>query len=153
MSERDLREVHDAIRAAAAAPDDVTQQLRAAYACDREGDELAAIDFYDAAWQLGVPGAERRDFLVGYGSTLRNVGRVDEAIAVLETGVAEFADFAPLYAFLSLALYTAHRHRESMSVALTAMLKAAEASGSLAPYDRALHEYRDLLRARSVATP
>ena len=61
----------------------VRARIAAAFAADRIGDERAAIVHYDAAWALGVPEDVRRRFLVGYGSTLRNVGRADDAVALL----------------------------------------------------------------------
>jgi catechol 2,3-dioxygenase-like lactoylglutathione lyase family enzyme len=139
-------EIVAARAAAAEAPGDVRAQMRAAYACDRFGDESEAVGYYDAAWKLGVPASERRRFLVGYGSTLRNVGRSEEAIALLRDAVDEFPDFAPLSAFLALALHRCGHHRGAMAAALDAVLAAAGDSDSLDGYDRALREYRDELR-------
>ena len=136
-------ELERLVRAANDAPDDVMRQVEAAYACDRYGDEADAIRYYDAAWALGVPDGARRAFLVGYGSTLRNVGRCDESIAVLRSAIEEFPGFAPLPAFLALSLYSAGRYREAMAASLSAVLEAAGDSGSLDRYDRALRYYRD----------
>src|SRR4051794_8477922 len=81
-------------------PDDVRVQIAAAYACDRLGLERDAIVHYERAWDLGVPAAERPGFLVGFGSTLRNVGRVDDAVARLAEATIEFPADAALRAFL-----------------------------------------------------
>lgn len=142
-----------AVEAADAAPDDVGAQIEAAYACDRYGDEEDAIRYYDAAWKLGVPHDARRTFLVGYGSTLRNVGRTGESIDVLAGALDEFPGFAPLAAFRALSLYSAGRHREAMAQALTAVLQAAGDSGSLDRYDRALRHYRDELERGPSGEP
>lgn len=146
MNEAEERaRVRIATEAADAAPDDVGLQIEAAYTCDRYGDESDAVRYYDAAWKLGVPAEARRTFLVGYGSTLRNVERYDDSIAVLAAAVGEFPGFAPLSAFLALSLHSAGRDREAMARALTAVLDAAGDSGSLDRYDRALRHYRDEL--------
>src|SRR6185503_16860173 len=83
--------------------DDVRALLDAAYAHDRAGDERGAIKFYDAAYRAGVPDGERRKFLVGYGSTLRNVGRADDAVAILAQAVADDPAYPAFAAFLALA--------------------------------------------------
>ncbi len=90
-----------------------------------------------------MPAEQRRDFLVGYGSTLRNVGRLERSAEVLRAALREFPDFAPLFAFLALTLHDAGRHREALAACLTAVVQA-EATG-LGGYDRALRSYRDLL--------
>lgn len=128
---------------AEAEPDNVQARIEAAYACDRFGTEAEAVTHYDAAWALGVPAGERRGFLVGYGSTLRNVGRASEAVAVLEAAVAEFPDFPPLKAFLALALLSKGRPNEALAAGLDALITAGpDATGG---YERALAYYRDEL--------
>lgn len=132
-----------ALGTAVSNPGDVHAQIAAAYACDRQGDEADAIRFYDAAWRLGVPEEERRRFLVGYGSTLRNVGRYSESIDLLRRAIAGSPHYVPYLAFLALSLHSAGEHAEAVAVALTALLEAAPEA--LDGYDRALAEYRDML--------
>lgn len=71
---------------------DVRAQVAAAYACDRLGLENEAIPYYEAALKLGIPADERPKFLLGFGSTLRNVSRVDEAVARLTEALREYPD-------------------------------------------------------------
>ena len=103
----------------------------------------------DAAWKLGVPSADRKKFLVGYGSTLRNVGRIAESIERLQAAVAELPEVAALPAFLALSLHSAGRHDEAMVAALDAVLRKNAATSALDGYERALSHYRDEIdRAR-----
>ncbi|MFT3696446.1 MAG: tetratricopeptide repeat protein [Kofleriaceae bacterium] len=120
-------------------PTDVAAQIEAAYACDRYGEESDAIVYYDAAWKLGVHDAGRWRFLVGYGSTLRNVGRIDESIERLRAAMVEFPDVVALPAFLALSLRSAGRHDEAIVAALDALLR----SNALDGYERAVRHYRD----------
>lgn len=136
-----------AVALARAHPEAIGAQIEAAYACDRFGREEDAIGFYDAAWALGVPDEARRTFLVGYGSTLRNVGRAAESIEVLRQAVGEYPDFAPLPAFLALSLHSAGRHAEALATALVVVIALGHEAGALDGYDRALAEYRDQLLA------
>ena len=127
-------------------PDDVAAQIAAAYACDRAGDERAAIRHYERAWALGVPEAERRGFLVGFGSTLRNVGRADDAVAILAAAVADDPDYAPLRAFLALALHAAGHPRAALATMLGVALDTMR-PGALDGYERALTAYHQELLA------
>lgn len=137
--------VAEARALAAAHPTVVAVQLEAAYACDRYGEEADAIHYYDAAYKLGVPPADRKKFLVGYGSTLRNVGRIAESIEHLTAAAAEMPDVAALPAFLALSLHSAGRHGEAIVAALDAVLRTNATSNALDGYERALRHYRDEL--------
>jgi tetratricopeptide (TPR) repeat protein len=130
---------------AAAEPASVEAQLEAAIAHDRADREREAIGYYDAAYRLGVPASERRTFYVGFGSTLRNVGRADESVAVLAEAVALEPDYAPFHAFLALALFTSGHPREALAAMLGVALEVAR-PGAFDRYERALGEYhRELL--------
>ena len=140
-----------AVERARARPDDVASLIEAAYACDRWGTEEQAIEFYDAAWRCSVPGADRRRFMLGYGSTLRNVGRHDEAVVVLGEATAAFADYAPLKAFLGLALHSAGHHKAAVATLVQLCLDLAENGPQLDGYERALSEYQAALLSEAMA--
>ena len=125
--------------------DDIDELITTAYAHDAAGDERAAINHYDAAYRLGVPEHHRRRFLVGYGSTLRNVGRADEAVAVLAQAIADDPGYPAFTAFLALALADAGHPKAALATMLGCVLDVA-APGTLDGYERALSEYhRELL--------
>jgi len=132
--------------------DDVRDALAAAYAADGAGDEHGAIRHYERARQLGVPEDARRVFTVGYGSTLRNVGRADDAVAVLSQAVADDPEYAPFHAFLALALASAGHPAAGLATMLGCALDVAR-PGAFDRYDRALGAYhRELLDAASGAS-
>lgn len=146
------RDEHLAAARAAVAehPADVLAQIEAAYAHDFVGQEDIAIRHYDAAWRLGVPAAERRGFLVGYGSTLRNVGRAGEAVTILAQAAADDPDYPAFGAFLALALFSAGHSREAIATMLGCALAAAQPN-AFDGYERALGEYREELSAPDPA--
>ncbi len=81
---------------------------------DSAGREAEAIPHYERALELGltdelVPGA-----LLQLGSSLRNVGRLDESLAVLDDGVGRFPDHVALRLFRALTLSSAGRDREAL---------------------------------------
>lgn len=125
----------------------VKEELAKAYALDREGREEEAVVHYDAAWRLGgpAPDEDRAGFLLGYGSTLRNVGRVDESLAVLDGALVEFPDDQALRCFRALALHSLGRHAEAMAAMLEVALALRAGSPAIARYARAIQSYRDLL--------
>lgn len=141
-----------AVALAQAHRDDVRAQLAAAYACDRMNLEHEAIDYYEHASALGVPSTERPGFLVGFGSTLRNLGRVEEAVACLAEATQEYPDHAALRAFLSLAQHSAGRFDLALASMLKAALQAARPDG-FGPYARALGEYQAELAAATARRP
>ena len=135
---------------AAAEPSDVDARIAAAFACDREGREREAVGHYDAAWALGVPTDRRRRFLVGYGSTLRNVGRIKESVAILGEAVAGDPDYAPFKVFLGLALHSTGQHAAAAATLLGALLDL-HGGGSLDGFERAIAEYQHELLDRALA--
>ena len=89
-----------------------------------------------------------RPILLGYGSTLRNVGRHDDSIGVLGQAVLERPHHAALRAFLALSLHAAGHH----ALALATMLEAglAVAPTAFDPYRRALGDYLAELHAAAL---
>jgi tetratricopeptide (TPR) repeat protein len=133
-----------------AAPDDVDLQMQAAYGCDRWGTEEDAVVYYDRAYRLRerISADALPNFLVGYGSTLRNVKRLDESRALLESAVAEFPGNRTLRSFLALSLLDLRRPDEAVAALIDVILSFADAAPEIARYARALAYYRDELRAR-----
>ncbi|HBP20140.1 MAG TPA: hypothetical protein DEA08_20415 [Planctomycetes bacterium] len=131
---------------AAAAPDEVAAQIAAAYHCDAHRSEEEAILFYDTAWALGVPVEQEREFLLGYGSTLKNVGRLSESEAILRRAVAAYPEDQGLPVFLALTLHAAGRSGEALAQLLELLLGLGEAAPGVASYGRALRHYADELR-------
>ena len=126
-------------------PADAHVQFEAACAHDRIGREHDAIRYYDEVYRLGIPADIRRRFLVGYGSTLRNVGRIDDAVAILGEAVRDDPDYPAFAAFLALALLSAGEPRAALAAMLGCALDAARPN-VFEGYERALAEYhRELL--------
>jgi predicted Zn-dependent protease len=119
--------------------------IAAAYEHDAAGREREAIRYYDEAYRLGIPPAHRRRFLVGYGSTLRNVHRVDDSVAILAQAIADDPDYPAFQAFLALALLDAGHAKAALAAMLGCALEAARPD-AFDRYERALSEYhRELL--------
>jgi tetratricopeptide (TPR) repeat protein len=129
---------------------DVRAQIAAAFASDRTDREHEAVTYYDTAFRMGIPEHEQAKFLLGYGSTLRNVGRTSEALEVFREASRLFPKDAAILAFLALALHSAQRNDEAMATMLRAALMAARDDG-FGRYVRALREYEAELAASSEA--
>jgi hypothetical protein len=127
------------------------QEAREAFdsACghDSRGEEATAIPEYERALALGLPPEQRCSALLGLGSSLRNVGRLEDSVRVLRAAVAEFPDHAALRAFLAISLHTHGDGRE----ALVTLLDVAIRYAPIGQYARSLGEYRDLLARPPVA--
>ncbi len=76
-------------------------------AYDTAGEEAVALGFYEQAMSRGLAGDIRRRCYLQYGSTLRNLGRIDDSIAVFARARAEFPESVALGVFESLTLHAA----------------------------------------------
>ncbi|WP_245953363.1 tetratricopeptide repeat protein [Arthrobacter silvisoli] len=110
------------------------------------GRESEAIPLYERALELGLDDARRSQAWVQLASSLRNVGRPDEAIRLLEgfPGDGIIGD-AP-DAFRALALFDAGRPGEALRVALAALAK------TLPLYGGAVRRYADDLPSGATSS-
>ncbi|WP_433469998.1 tetratricopeptide repeat protein [Spirillospora sp. CA-128828] len=112
-----------------------------ASAHDSIGNEAAAAGHYQRAFAAGLPESRRRQATIQYASTLRNLGRADESVALLtaerKAGSDELDD--AVTAFLALALTDVGREREAAGLALGAL------SRHLPRYNRSLSNYAKAL--------
>lgn len=111
---------------------------------DSMGFEAEAGAEYERALELGLDEARHAQLAVQYGSTLRNLGRLDEAIAVLQAApVHESTGSAPRVV-LALALHSAGRKDEALRVAIEAQIDA------LPRYQRSMRNYAAALTDASL---
>jgi tetratricopeptide (TPR) repeat protein len=81
---------------------------------DSAGRGQEAIPHYERALELGLPAPLAPRALLQLGSSLRNVGRNDEALALFDDALLRFPDDAALRLFRAFALVTAGRDREAL---------------------------------------
>ncbi|GGT85561.1 hypothetical protein GCM10010177_51080 [Actinomadura citrea] len=122
-------------------PGNAVGEYELASAHDSIGNEAEAADHYRRAFAAGLPEARRRQATIQYASTLRNLGRAEESVALLtaerEAGSDELDD--AVTAFLALALTDVGREREATGLALGAL------SRHLPRYNRSLSNYAKAL--------
>lgn len=85
----------------------VLYELAGAY--DTTGEEGTAAVLYERALAAGLDGDVLRRCWLQYGSTLRNLGRTEESLAVFARARAEFPDAVSLGVFEALTLHAAGR--------------------------------------------
>lgn len=88
-------------------PDSPIARYHCARAHDYAGDPHLAAPLYERAIAAGLAGTELRRGLTSYGSTLRNLQRFNEAVAVLEQAHRLFPDDVMVLCYLALALHSA----------------------------------------------
>jgi tetratricopeptide (TPR) repeat protein len=120
-----------------------------ASAFDSFGHPDRAVPLYREALQAGLTGERHRRAVIQLASSLRNLGRPQESIALLtaerDAGSDELDD--AVRAFLALALADVGRNREALSIALAAL------APHLPRYQRSLSNYARLLVDPEVAGP
>jgi tetratricopeptide (TPR) repeat protein len=122
-------------------PDDGVVAYQTAWIHDRLGLERDAAPYYERALASGyLDSADRLGALVSYGSTLRVLGRHQEAVDVLRAAAGEYPEDGGARAFLAMALYNTGEHHEAMSVLLR-LLAATSTDVSVASYRKAIEYY------------
>jgi tetratricopeptide (TPR) repeat protein len=128
---------------AQALPDSVRAAFDLAGAYDRLGREAEAAPVYEQALRLGLdtlPEIDQARWHVQYGSTLKQLGRLDASRAVLANGVALFPEHGALPVFLALTELALGR-KDAALAALLAGAGVADPYGSRARYRRAITAY------------
>jgi tetratricopeptide (TPR) repeat protein len=95
----------------------VLYELGGAY--DTAGEETTALGFYERAMSEGLQGDVRRRCYLQYGSTLRNLGRLDESTKLFTQARREFPGSVALVAFESLTLHAAGQVNTALASLLT----------------------------------
>lgn len=126
-------------------PGDAAALFERASAHDSTGHEARAEDLYRQALAAGLTGLRRRRAVIQLASTLRNLGRAEESVALLaaerDAGSDELDD--AVAAFLALALADTGREREAAALALAALAR------HLPRYNRSLANYARALAGRT----
>ncbi|GAA1493856.1 tetratricopeptide repeat protein [Curtobacterium herbarum] len=135
-----LLPIHDAH------PEDprVLYELGGAY--DTAGDEATALGFYEQAMEQGLAGDVRRRCFLQWGSTLRNLGQLDESRQVFARGRTEFPDSVALGAFEALTLHAAGQVGTALG-SLLELLADHVGTPELERYDAALRGNARYLRS------
>ena len=133
---------------AEAAPGDARAWYELGGALDSAGYEAEAIVAYERVFDLGIEHlaeVDRPQLFVQTGSTLRNLGRLDEARALLEEGRARFPDFQALGVFLALVEISDGKLQRAIDLLFDALLNQHENDGSIRRFHRSLRWYADNL--------
>jgi tetratricopeptide (TPR) repeat protein len=115
-------------------------ELGAAY--DSTGSPEAAVSLYKSSLQAGLSGLRRRRVQIQMASSLRNLGRPQQAADMLFEELNNPSDELDqaVAAFLALALADLGREREALAISLLALSKCLPRyNRSLARYAEALH--------------
>lgn len=102
---------------------------------DSLGFEAEAGAEYERALELGLDDARHAQLAVQYGSTLRNLGRLEEAIRLLQDAPTHASTGSAPRVVLALALHGAGRKDEALRVAIEAQIDA------LPRYQRSMRNY------------
>ncbi|MGX5696985.1 tetratricopeptide repeat protein [Agromyces soli] len=114
---------------------EVLYEVGGAY--DTAGEEQTAAGYYERAMAAGLDGDARRRCLLQYGSTLRNLGRLDESLGVLERARAEFPESDSLKVWHATSLHEAGRHDAAFAIMLELVADRVR-SDELLRYEAAL---------------
>jgi len=108
---------------------------------DSTGHSDRAVPLYREALALGLTGIRRRRAAIQLASSLRNLGRPDESIALLRHEIDQDSDELDdaVRAFLALALHDVGQHDEALALSLGAL------AAHLPRYQRSLANYAAII--------
>ena len=112
---------------------------------DSAGDEAAAVPLYEEALAAGLREPHRHRAQVQLASSLRNVGRLDEAVAVIDDVAARHPDSLGVAAFRALVHHDAGGSTRALSELLAAVATTST-DPDVVRYRRALTAYAAQLR-------
>lgn len=123
------------------APGSGVADFERACSFDSTGHSDRAVPLYRQALAAGLTGERRRRAVIQLASSLRNLGRPSESIALLTTEMEAGSDHLDdaVRAVLALALTDVGREREAVSLAITALAR------HLPRYQRSMANYARLL--------
>jgi predicted Zn-dependent protease len=110
--------------------------------------EEEAVPHYRAAIAGGLPDDEMRDALLGLGSTLRVLGRDDEAAEVFADGLRRFPGHRPLRVFQAMLRYNTGDSREAVADLLRVVVESTK-DPDILRYGRAISAYAEDLDLRA----
>jgi tetratricopeptide (TPR) repeat protein len=131
-------------------PGDPDGLFERAASLDSTGHSDLAVPLYERALEAGLTGERRRRSVIQMSSSLRNLGRSEESVALLTAELSAPSD--PLddavRTVLALALTDVGREREAVSIAVDAL------AAHLPRYQRSMANYaRLLLEPHPAADP
>jgi Flp pilus assembly protein TadD len=127
--------------AAELGPDDAIGLFEKACSFDSTGRSDLAVPLYRQALEIGLTGERRRRAVIQMASSLRNLDRAEESVALLTAELDSASDDLDdaVRAVLALALVDTGREREAVSIALIAL------APHLPRYQRSMANYARLL--------
>jgi Flp pilus assembly protein TadD len=123
-------------------PDNARVQFETGGAYDFAGHESTAIPHYRRAIELGLSDEDMLRVTVQLASSLRNVGEISEAVALLAEGCAKYPQHRALRAFYALALHSFGQSAKALAELLTMTLDAPD---FYERYNRSLRYYAEEL--------
>lgn len=115
-------------------------QYQLAWTCEMQGDARAALHHYEKAMALGLPTNELSGALIGLGTTLRTLGQHARAVEVLASARTQFPENREIEVFLALALRSAGRADEAVSLLIETLLEVSDDVG-LSAYQRSIRHH------------
>jgi cyanophycin synthetase len=126
---------------------DAVAEYEAGGVHDSAGRADEAVPHYERALELGLPPALDPRCRLQLASSLRNLDRLGEAIAIFDDAVRRYPDDAALRLFRAFALVDAGREREAL-VDVIDLARTRIDAPEIERYARSLHNYTRELEER-----
>jgi len=128
-------------------PDHAEVQYETGGAFDSAGYPEEAVSYYYKALTIGLSDDLLLRANVQLGSSLRNLGRFEEAVELLRATHTRFPDHRALTAFYALALFSNGKHAEALAEMIELTLRVPD---FYERYTRSLGNYASDLRDNAI---
>lgn len=125
-------------------PHNAFVNYQCAWSFDMLGKEAQAVPYYEQAIALGLQDDDLQGAYIGFGSTLRTLGRYTESEALFERATAQFPANLALQTFYAMTLFNVQKHEQAMGILLTILTKSTT-DPSILSYAKAINFYADKL--------
>jgi tetratricopeptide (TPR) repeat protein len=126
------------------APDDASYNYHMAWLHDNLGLEEQAILYYEKALNGELSSEEKQGALLGFGSTLRCLGKFDRSVEIFNEAIANYPENASFKVFLALSQFELGHTKVAFSGVLK-QLALTTGDTEIARYKRALLEVADAI--------
>ncbi|OBR66899.1 hypothetical protein A7K91_16855 [Paenibacillus oryzae] len=106
--------------------------------------EREAIPYYKRALEMDLRHEERQGAYLGLGSTLRTLGRYEEAKLIFEEAISKYPDRREYQVFYAMVRFNQNAYNEAMEIVLKQLADTSSDKG-IQEYKNAIHFYSDKL--------
>lgn len=115
---------------------------------DTAGEEETARIYYEKAQEAGLDEPYLKNWYLGYGSTLRNVGELEKSLQIFDEAIEKYPDSSVFQVFRAITLFSLKKHSQAVGNLLAVIAETGQGE-DLDRYRPALRGYGEYIQGLS----